>query len=134
MIDRFEIIGKVAGTQCDLISDYAHHPTEIKTTIQTAHSLYRQFLIIFQPHTYTRTIALFNDFVYALEGCHCALYKTYAAREKPINGGTAHDLASVIGCKYLHTPQALKKFIAEQAIKYDAIILTGAGDMVYIYK
>lgn len=125
---RFEKIKVIEN--CDIIADYAHHPTEIKTTIQTADSLYKRFLVLFQPHTYTRTLALFDSFVEVLGGCNSVLFKTYAAREKPISGGTARDLASAIGCKYLPTGRALQKFINGSAQNYDAIILTGAGDML----
>lgn len=123
---RFQKIGE------KLIADYAHHPTEIVTTIQTAKSLYDRFLIIFQPHTYTRTLTLFDDFVKVLSTCECAFYKTYAARELPILGGRAKDIAIAIGAKYIATPAALRNYIKKMVHKYDAIILTGAGDMMYL--
>lgn len=127
---RFQKIRKLGA--CEIIADYAHHPTEIKAALQTAKSVYRRFLVVFQPHTYSRTIALFNDFVYALEGIPCALFRTYAAREKPIAGGSARDLASFIGCRYIGSARALSKYISIQSAKFDAIILTGAGDMLYL--
>ena len=124
---RFQTVSKV--NSCDIISDYAHHPTEIATTIQTAQSLYKKFLLVFQPHTYTRTIALFGDFVKVLTSCNCVLFKTYAAREKPISGGRAQDLAAAAGVQCIETSTALNSFLKGSFCKYDAIILTGAGDM-----
>ena len=124
---RFQKIASVDN--CDIISDYAHHPAEIATTIQTARSLYKKFLVIFQPHTYTRTIALFQRFMQVLSTCDCVLYKTYAAREKPITGGRAEDLAAAAGVQCIETHTALNAFIKKHSDRYDAIILTGAGDM-----
>jgi len=114
---------------CDIISDYAHHPVEIMAAIQTAKSIYSRFLIVFQPHTYTRTLALFDDFAAALATCDCVLFKTYAARELPIIKGRAKDLALSLGARYIATPAALDTYIKKVSHKYDAIILTGAGDM-----
>lgn len=129
---RFEILKKMNG--CQIITDYAHHPNAIITTIATARSLYPRFMIVFQPHTYTRTLALFDDFVRVLGTCPSVLYKTYAAREKPIEGGTARDISTALRKKglpaeYLHTSAELQKFLAYSSYMYDAIILTGAGDM-----
>jgi UDP-N-acetylmuramate--alanine ligase len=124
---RFQKVAVVGN--CDIISDYAHHPTEIATTIQTAKSIYKKFLIIFQPHTYTRTIALFDRFVRVLSTCDCVLYKTYAAREKPIAGGRAEDLAKALNIQCIDTPAALNDLIEKSSREYNAIILTGAGDM-----
>jgi UDP-N-acetylmuramate--alanine ligase len=126
---RFQKIARMQN--CDIISDYAHHPAEIATTIQTAKSIYRRFFVIFQPHTYTRTHVLFGDFVKVLATCDCAVFKTYAAREKPIVGGRAKDLAVALGMKYIAAPETLGAFIKKNCEQYDAIILTGAGDMMY---
>ena len=120
---RFQRIGG------NVISDYAHHPVELVATIETAKSIYQKPLVIFQPHTYTRTLALFDDFVKALSSCDCVLYKTYAARELPIVGGRAKDLAAKLGVKYIATPTTLNNFIKKVSNQYDAIILAGAGDM-----
>jgi len=132
---------------CDIIVDYAHHPTEIETTIATATSLYGKgnFLIVFQPHTYTRTKLLFAEFTRVLCKCDYVLYKTFSAREKPIKGGTARDLARAVskelqgkkthktkgisGVRYFAGAETLRHFLTRAASKYDAIILTGAGDI-----
>lgn len=124
---RFQKVGVIDS--CDIISDYAHHPTEIAATIKTAQTIYSRYLLVFQPHTYTRTMVLFDDFVKILQDCDCVLYKTYAARELPIIGGRASDIARVIGAKYFATPTMLNRFLEKVAHKYDAVILTGAGNV-----
>lgn len=126
---RFEQLGKIGQTP--LILDYAHHPREIVTTLQTASMLYRRYLLVFQPHTYTRTLALWDDFVKVLGTVeNLVLYKTYAARGKVIVGGRALDLSRNLGTKYFATTDKLKKYLLEQAPHYDAVILCGAGDVV----
>jgi UDP-N-acetylmuramate--alanine ligase len=131
---RFEYLKTINNTP--IILDYAHHPNEIKTTIDTANLLYTNYLLVFQPHTFTRTLALFDDFVSVLSRVkNLALYKTYAAREKPIKGGRANDLVSVLRksnkkIKYFANTVPLQKYIENITNQYDAIILCGAGDVV----
>ena len=126
---RFEQLGTIDGTP--IILDYAHHPREIQTTIQTANSLYRKYLLVFQPHTYTRTIALWDDFVTVLSKVkHLVLYKTYAARGKVIVGGRALDLSRKLKAKYFANTKTLKKYLREHVKEFDAVILCGAGDVV----
>jgi UDP-N-acetylmuramate--alanine ligase len=127
---RFQTLGQINDTK--IVCDFAHHPAEIQTTISTAREVFGdKFLIVFQPHTFTRTVALFDDFVKVLTSCDCILFKTYSAREKPIRGGEAYDIARAARKKYFGTQEALQSYISKVAPKYKAIILTGAGD---IYK
>lgn len=126
---RFEQLGTINHTP--IILDYAHHPKELETTIQTAKSIYNKFLLIFQPHTYTRTLALWDSFIKVLSKVdNLVLYKTYAARGKVIIGGRALDLSRKLKSKYFANPDTLKRYIKQQAAKFDAIILCGAGDVV----
>lgn len=126
---RFEQLGTIQNTP--IILDYAHHPRELETTIKTANSLYHKYLLIFQPHTYTRTLALWNDFVDVLSKVkNIVLYKTYAARGKVIVGGRALDLSRKLKAKYFANTGALKRYIHNQVKNFDAIILCGAGDVV----
>jgi len=122
---RFQQIGE------GVITDYAHHPAEIETTIKTATDIYGEgkFLIVFQPHTFSRTIALFDDFVRVLRQCDCVMYKTYSAREKSMDGGTAADLATAVGVRHFSNKVGLKNYLAKVSGNYRAIILTGAGDI-----
>ncbi|MCL2413377.1 MAG: Mur ligase domain-containing protein, partial [Bacteroidales bacterium] len=96
---RFHKIDQIEN--CDIIWDYAHHPTAIRATIDIAKKVHSKFLIIFQPHTYTRTKALFNDFLCVLKDHDVIMYKTYAAREKPRQGKSAKDLAKTLNCDYI---------------------------------
>lgn len=126
---RFQRFCRIGHTP--VILDYAHHPREIATTIQTAQTLYRKYLLVFQPHTYTRTIALWNDFVKVLGTVlNLVIYKTFAARGKTIVGGRALDLSRHLKVKYLATTEKLGAYLAEHAKEYDAVILCGAGDVV----
>ena len=134
---RFEHVGdivlKVSGGcgTCAIISDYAHHPTEIATTIATADERFGRgnYLIVFQPHTFTRTRALFGDFVEALGGVDCVLYRTFAAREKPMRGGRAEDLARALGVRCFASARGVRRFVRHAAGRYKAVVLTGAGDV-----
>ena len=126
---RFQTFTKLGKTP--VILDYAHHPNEIKTTIQTAQALYPKYLLVFQPHTYTRTLSLWDDFVSVLgQVKNLVLYKTYAARGKVIVGGRALDLSRRLKAKYVANTQTLLQFLKDQSVNYDAIILCGAGDVV----
>lgn len=126
---RFEQCGKLNNTP--VILDYAHHPREIAAMLQTANSIYSRYLVVFQPHTYTRTLALWSDFVAVLKQIpNLVLYQTFAARGSAIVGGRALDLSRELKTKYFATTKTLKKYLSEQADNYDAIILCGAGDVV----
>jgi len=131
---RFEKIA-APWEETDLITDFAHHPTEITACINTATELYGlgNFLVVFQPHTYTRTVALFGDFCRVLGRYDTVLYKTYAARETEISGGTARDIATAIGAPYFDNAEALRTYITENHAKYGAILLVGAGDIYRLF-
>ncbi len=89
---RFET---VYDGEYTIISDYAHHPTEIRALIQTARETLKpnRLLGVFQPHRYTRTKALMDDFPPAFQGLEKLwLLPVYAASEEPIEGGTTTDL------------------------------------------
>lgn len=128
---RFEHIGVLENAA--VISDYAHHPTEIAATIKTANGVFGEgkFLVVFQPHTFSRTRVLFNDFVRALGVAmpNVLIYKTFSAREKPIAGGCARDLASAIGAQYFDDGATLATHIKENVSNFSAVILMGAGDV-----
>ena len=124
---RFETLGHIG--KCQIISDYAHHPNEIRTTIETASSLFQNFLLVFQPHTYTRTKALFPEFISTLSHTNLILFETYSAREVHIPGGHSRDLASSLGTKHYKRVDSLVRALEKLAPRYDAIIVTGAGDL-----
>ncbi len=90
---RFEIVGEAGGVL--VVDDYAHHPTEVETTLRTAKELYaRRVIVVFQPHLFTRTRDFADRFAEALSiADKCLLADIYPAREKPIEGVTSELIA-----------------------------------------
>lgn len=91
---RFEYKGECSGAA--VYDDYGHHPTEIKATIEATRELYpdRRLIVVFEPHTYSRTAALFNDFAKAFKGADdVILLPIYAARNEDPHGVTSRELA-----------------------------------------
>lgn len=131
---RFEKLGKVNG--CDVIADYAHHPREIKAVLRTATEVTdNEIYVIFQPHTYSRTKNLFDDFVACLSGIdHLLIYKTFAAREYFDAEGSALTLANAIdNCIYAECPQDIKYYLRDVK-QSDKILVLGAGDIYNIVR
>ena len=134
---RFEYKGEVNGIT--IIDDYAHHPTEIKATLMAArHYPHREIWCVFQPHTFTRTKALFHEFVEALSYTdHIILADIYAARETDTLGISSADIAEEL-CKtgadayYLPSFEKIEAFCMEKCKKGDMLITMGAGDVVNI--
>ena len=116
--------------------DYAHHPTEIKASLEALRELYpkgsKNILVLFQPHLYSRTKAFFNDFAQSFEGADRAmLLPIYFAREDKDESVSSEKLAAAIGEKAM----AFKDFAeAEQQIssmnlgKNDVLVTMGAGE------
>lgn len=130
---RFEYKGMYKGAY--IYDDYAHHPTEIETTINSAHKKeYNNLYIIFQPHTYTRTAALLEDFAKVLSKAeNVILADIYAAREKNTIGITSKDLADKIeNSVYLGSFDEIKSYIKSKVQPEDLILTVGAGDVVKI--
>ncbi len=94
---RFQLCGKAAGVS--VIDDYGHHPTEIRATLAAARPCgFRKIHVIFQPHRYTRTRDLMDEFATAFEGADSlVVLDIYAASEAPIEGVTGEALARLIG-------------------------------------
>ena len=130
---RFEKIGEYKGAT--FICDYAHHPKEIFSTVQTAkRSCRKQLYVIFQPHTYSRTKLLMAEFISILrEVPNLMLYKTYPAREKYDSLGSAETLAQVLGnCLYAENPHVLKTWLKQTVKEGDVVLFLGAGDIYYV--
>ncbi len=144
---RLEYKGEIHGVQ--IYDDYAHHPDEIRATLDAlTHIEKNKLWIIFQPHTYTRTKALFDEFTSVFAGenkaenkegknkqneCEIILAPIYAAREKPIDvsskrlheallkkGGVSH---------YFETFEEIRDFILKNAEAGDVVMTMGAGDI-----
>jgi len=133
---RFEKIGEVKGII--VIDDYAHHPTEVRATLNTARLSGKRVLCLFQPHRYSRTAALFGQFATAFAAAdHLYLHKIYPAGEAPLPGISSEALAaaitrqSTIPVTYNPSITALEEAIASAARPGDLIITMGAGDITY---
>ena len=127
---RFERKGTFHGA--DVFDDYAHHPAELHALLATAQSMgYERVICAFQPHTYTRTKALFDDFVRELQLPDVTiLAEIYAAREKNDIGISSQDLAAKIpGAVYCSTLDQVADQLAELARPGDLILTVGAGDI-----
>ena len=129
---RMEYKGEVNGAK--LYDDYAHHPGELHALIDTVKQMgFRRVIVAFQPHTYTRTKALFQDFVNELCRVDVAvLAEIYAARESNKIGISSRDLAQNIpGAVYFETLPEVAAYLKSIAQAGDIILTVGAGD---IYK
>ena len=136
---RFDLVGTTArGVK--IVDDYAHHPTEIKATLSASENVpHNKLWCIFQPHTYTRTIALFDEFADAFEKAdHLILAEIYAAREKNIYKISSAQLAEKIkethpdkDVLFMEDFAAIADYVDSQAQRGDMVITMGAGD---IYK
>ncbi len=129
---RFEFKGKFNGA--DVYDDYAHHPGELKALLDAVEALgYKRTVVVFQPHTYTRTMALFPDFVRQLRRPDVVyLAEIFAAREKNILGISSADLAEKIdGAKFFKTFEEIENDLRKNAQPGDLILTVGAGN---VYK
>ena len=127
---RFEKLGEINGIT--IIDDYAHHPTEITGTLETAKKLgYNKVWCVFQPHTYSRTKAFKEDFEKALSlADKLILTDIYPAREK--HDGTIHscDLAiNIENCTFINDFGAIERYIKANAKSGDLVIFMGAGNV-----
>ena len=127
---RMEFKGKFNGA--DVYDDYAHHPGELAATIEAVRSMgYKRVVVAFQPHTYTRTTALFEDFVRELQKPdQVVLAEIYAARERNTTGISSMDLVKRIpGSVYCETLPQVTEYLRQNAREGDVILTVGAGDI-----
>ena len=127
---RFEYKGKINGA--DVYDDYAHHPGELKALLDMAATLgYKRVICAFQPHTYTRTKALFHEFAQVLSQPDVTyLAEIFAAREKNEVGITSQDLADAVeGAKAAPSLEVLAQWLAQEARPGDLILTVGAGNI-----
>jgi UDP-N-acetylmuramate--alanine ligase len=132
---RFQVKGVVRGVT--VVDDYGHHPTEIRATLAAARECgYRQIHVIFQPHRYTRTRDLMEEFATAFEDADSVeLLDIYAASEEPIAGVDAELLAARVGRPQVHYAGAVPLAIeaaAGRAEAGDLILTLGAGSVSQI--
>ena len=127
---RLQFKGKFNGA--DVYDDYAHHPGELSATIEAVRSMnYKRVVLAFQPHTYTRTHALFRDFVQELRKPDVTvLAEIYAARERNTVGISSMDIQKEIpGSVYCQTLPQVTEYLRSIAQEGDVILTVGAGDI-----
>lgn len=127
---RMQYKGKFNGA--DIYDDYAHHPDELAATIEAVQTMeYRRLVLAFQPHTYTRTKALFSDFVRELKKPDVVvLAEIYAARESNVVGISSEDLQREIpGSVFCQTLPEVTAFLRNNIQPGDIVLTVGAGDI-----
>lgn len=136
---RFEYKGTLMPNNAVIIDDYAHHPAEITATLNSAGNYpHNRIWCIFQPHTYTRTKAFFNDFAKALSLADIVvLADIYAARETDTLGISSENLKDKITsmggvCYYFKSFEEIQNFVKSNAVNNDLLITMGAGNIVEV--
>jgi UDP-N-acetylmuramate--alanine ligase len=134
---RFQVRGTINGIS--VIDDYGHHPTEIRATLAAAKQCgYRKIHVIFQPHRYTRTRDLMDEFATAFgDADTLQVLDIYAASEQPIEGITGETLALKISennasTKYAASFEDAVLAVTEKAQEGDMILTLGAGSVSQI--
>ena len=134
---RFQYKGEVNGIT--VIDDYAHHPTEIQATLDAAANYpHKRLVLVFQPHTYTRTQAFLHEFADVLSQADVlVLAEIYAAREKNTLGISSKDLLELVKEKgtesyYFPSFEEIEKFLLKNCMNGDLLITMGAGNVVEI--
>lgn len=131
---RNEFLGTLGGAQ--VFADYAHHPRELESSLKNYKLKSNNIIVVFQPHTFSRTKLLFNDFVDVLKQVDdLKLFKTYPARETPDMGTDAKTLSEAIsGSKYYENINELTTDLKDEATKKNLIVILGAGDLYDLIK
>jgi UDP-N-acetylmuramate--alanine ligase len=137
---RFSVVDEPHGIT--LVDDYGHHPAEIRATLAAARRAYSgRVLVAFQPHRFTRTQLLFDDFAQAFNDAdEVLLADVYAAGEAPIEGADSAHLADAIrkhghhAANYVADKITLAKQLARAARPGDVVLTLGAGDINKILK
>jgi UDP-N-acetylmuramate--alanine ligase len=136
---RFQVNGRVpvAGGDVLLVDDYGHHPRELAATIQAAREGWpqRRLVVAFQPHRYTRTRDLIDDFSAVLAGCDMLLItEVYAAGEAPISGADGRALCRAIRARggnpvFVENVSDLPTLLADSLRANDLLLTLGAGNI-----
>lgn len=132
---RFEVVVDREGVR--IISDYGHHPTEIRAVMEMAELLpHERLMVIFQPHRYTRTRALGREFPAAFHGAdEVVLLPVYPASEAPCVGGRSEDLlkwfaeAAIVPARLLASLEDAWNYLRTSARPGDVWLIIGAGDV-----
>jgi UDP-N-acetylmuramate--alanine ligase len=132
---RFEIKGEVCGVT--VLDDYGHHPTEIKAVLDTARTIWKgKVVAVFQPHRFTRTALLADQFGEAFDSCdHLYLTDIYAAGEEPIKGVSSETIAAAVRKRgkvevtCVAKLSAIQQALGGQVKSGDVVVTLGAGDI-----
>ncbi|MDX1733992.1 MAG: UDP-N-acetylmuramate--L-alanine ligase [Halioglobus sp.] len=137
---RFSQLGEVrcAGGTALLVDDYGHHPTEVRATLESARQAWpgRRLVMVYQPHRYTRTRDLYEDFVAVLSGCDVlVLLDVYAAGEDPIPGADSRSLTRSIRQRgqvepvFAESTDQIPALLDTLVRDGDVVVTQGAGDI-----
>lgn len=131
---RFELVGESDGIL--VMDDYGHHPTEIRKTLAAMRGRFnRRMLVIFQPHTFSRTKAFLSDFAGAFQDAsRVYILDIYGARESESLGVSAHDVVRATRARHPHvmytgTPEATLEQVLHDVAPGDLVVTMGAGDV-----
>lgn len=135
---RFELVGTAESVR--VFDDYAHHPTEVRATLEAVRSVVRQsgsgrLLVVFQPHLYSRTKAFAAEFGSALDAAdEVFVLDVYAAREQPLTGISGASVAEhvTVPVRYLRDFSAVAEVVAAAAGPGDVVVTMGAGDVTLL--
>jgi UDP-N-acetylmuramate--alanine ligase len=133
---RFEVKGEVDGIV--VIDDYAHHPTQIRTTLRAARERYpwRTIWAVFQPHTYSRTKALWSQFAASFgDADQMVVTDIYSARETDDLGVNSQELLTIMnhpGAHYVSALSDVVTMLSQQLRGGDLLITLGAGDIYQV--
>ena len=136
---RAEFIGKFGDSE--IFADYAHHPKEIKAVLEAFSQADKPYSVIFQPHTFSRTKLLMDDFVSVLQTIpSLVIYSTYPARESFDAEGSAlklfENLKHCGNCErfFASTERELLTLVRQQCAKYKKVLVLGAGNIYDLVK
>lgn len=142
---RFEVLGEFSTSvgEVTLVDDYGHHPTEVAATIAAARNNWpsQRLMMVYQPHRFSRTRDLYEDFVEVLSQVDCLLLlDVYAASEQPIEGADSRALARSIRARgqlepvYVGSHEELPSILANQLQNGDIVMTQGAGNIGQLAK
>ena len=136
---RFESLGNICFDDniIELVDDYAHHPTELAATLQASRECWkeRRIVVVFQPHRYSRTRDLFDDFAQLLSGVdNLIVTEVYPAGETPISGSDGRSLCRAIRKRgkdpvFVENLEDLRKLLPNFTRNDDVLLTLGAGDI-----
>lgn len=136
---RMQLMGRV--NDCNIILDYGHHPSEIKVNLSAlAEHTKGRLICVWQPHTYTRTKRLFNEFVKCFDDAdEVIITDIFAAREAFDPSISSKDVVDALvksgkSAKYIPTFDKVKEYILSDIKKDDQVIVTGSGDSDHLAK